>query len=138
MATVGTLKIQATLKDLEGIRDFIEHAAKKIGLPDQATGEIRLAVDEACANILAHGYKGNEGELEILVNHEGQKMIVTVSDKAPKFDPIQNGVEPDFNLPLLERPMGGMGLYLMKLNTDSVEYRSIPSGGNILILTKNF
>ena len=40
------------------IRDFVCAVARKMGFPDQRVGEIEIAVDEACANIIEHAYGG--------------------------------------------------------------------------------
>jgi len=138
METIASLKIASDLENLASIRSFIDKASKEIGLSDEALSEIRLAVDEACSNIMIHGYKDSNGELEIVVDRGETSMVVTLSDNAPTFNPLQASDHPDFGSPLEERPLGGMGVFLVKQNTDTVEYRATPSGGNALILTKNF
>lgn len=128
--------MQSDLKNLSNIRNFIEEEAEKIGLSEVAISEIRLAVDEACANIIIHGYKNNSGDLDITVKFGNNKMIVTLGDHAPLYNPLKETPRPNLESPLNERPLGGMGVLLVKQNTDAIEYRVTANGGNALILTK--
>lgn len=137
MVTQSTsLKVRANLTVLADIRGFIDEAAEAAGLTSQAASELRLAVDEACANIVIHGYKNKGGDLEITVTHDSERLTVTLSDHAPPYDPLKEAPGPDFDAPLAERAPGGLGVILVKQNTDAVEYRMSDAGRNLLILTK--
>lgn len=131
-----SLTVQSNLENLSRIRGFIEEAAGRAGLSGQGISEIRLAVDEVCANVMTHGYKNTSGVLDICVDQTDNKMIVTVSDDAPPYNPLQETPIPDLEAPLDQRPLGGMGVLLVKQNTDWVEYKTTESGGNALIMTK--
>lgn len=63
-------------------------------------------------------------------------MVVVVSDTASPYNPLLEACEPDLDSPLTERPFGGLGVLLVKQNTDNVEYEVTPTGGNTLTLTK--
>lgn len=132
-----SLKVKADLENLSSIRSFVEEAAEKIELSEVSKLKIRLAVDEACANIMLHGYRSAEGEIDISIKSEGAKMIVTLSDTAPHYNPLCNASAPDLDAPLCERAIGGMGVLIIKQNTDAVTYETIKGGGNRLILTKS-
>lgn len=132
------LKVQSDLNNLSNIRSFIMKAADKLEVSDDAASEICLAVDEACANIIIHGYKETNGNIVISVNFKNNKMIVTVSDEAPLYNPLNYSSKTNLNVPLSERPLGGMGVMLIKQNTDLVEYETTSNGGNTLRMTKNY
>ena len=125
------------LKNLSQIRSFIQESAVRIGLSEQGMSEIRLAVDEACANVINHGYKDGNGDLTVSVDGDDNRMTVTISDNAPAYNPLTETPEPDLGAPLDIRPLGGMGVLIVRQNTDAVEYRAGENGGNILILSKN-
>lgn len=138
MTEISTsLKIKAGLENLSSIRNFVEEVAEKIDLSEASRMKIRLAVDEACTNIMLHGYASTEGEIDIAIKSEGAKMIVTLSDNAPQYNPLCNTCAPDLAAPLSERAIGGMGIIIIKQNTDAVAYDTIEGGGNRLILTKS-
>ena len=129
------LKVDSDLKNLSVIRSFIEDAAARVGLSEEGVSKIRLAVDEACANIIQHGYGDNDGEIRLEAKQADGKLVVTLVDDAPPYNPLTETSAPDMSVPLEDRPLGGMGVLLVKQNTDAAEYRSTDSGGNALILT---
>lgn len=130
------LKVRADLKNLSNIRSFINKTAVELEIHEDSADEICLAVDEACANIINHGYKGNNGDIIIEVTLENNKMIVSLNDNAPLYNPLEAPPTSNFNTPLSERPLGGMGVMLIQQNTDLLEYQNSSEGGNTLILTK--
>src|SRR5512143_1975434 len=60
MAKVHRLSISGRFDQLERVCEFIEHAAREAGLGEEGVGRCQLAADEACTNIIEHGY-GGEG-----------------------------------------------------------------------------
>ena len=73
---------------------------------------------------VACGWGGEAGELRVIL-----------SDSAPLFDPPQVP-PPDFYLPLEDRPLGGLGVHMMRQLTDDLVYRVAPDGGNELTFVK--
>ena len=130
------LEVESSLESLPIIRRFIEEETAKVGLTERGVSEMRLAVDEACANIIMHGYKEAMGKIVVRVDHDENDVIVALSDSAPLYNPLEETKAPDFGVSLDERAVGGMGVYLVKENTDSVEYETGKDRGNILILRK--
>jgi len=137
MDIIASIKVKSELKKLEYIRTFIVDEAIKLGLTLEAAHQLRLAVDEACSNIIIHGYQHSDGIVEVVVYREKGAMVVHIKDKARSFNPLSKDDHPDFTIPLSEREVGGMGIFLIHQNTDSVAYRSSESGENVLILTKS-
>lgn len=92
-------------------------------------------MDEAVTNVVLHGYNGREGDIDILVEGRGGDLVVRLRDDAPPFDPV-SARRLDVGEPLLSRPVGGMGVHLMRTLTDSLSHRVTPSGGNETVLVK--
>ena len=135
MGLNATLHIPAELKNLSVIRDFVQEEATTLGVNPQAVADVLLAVDEAATNIIVHGYQGGSGAIEIEVSLRGHDLVVRLRDQATPFDP-NNVPPPDLTLPLEERPIGGLGIYLMTQLVDSLHHQVTPEGGNELILVK--
>ena len=127
---------RAPLHASRAIREHVREAALGLGAQPDALDGVLLAVDEAITNIVLHGYRGRaEGKIEVSVERDGSDLVIGLYDDAPPFDPAT--VEPpDLTLPLEERPIGGMGIHLMRQNLDGITHRAAEGGGNELFLIK--
>lgn len=123
------------LDDLKEIRQFVESEVSALNINPDAIYDILLATTEAITNIILHGYKDKNGLIELEVKQEGNSVTVYIRDEAPRFDPTQIPT-PDLNQPLENRPVGGMGIHLMRQFMDRVLYRERPQVGNELLLVK--
>jgi serine/threonine-protein kinase RsbW len=131
------LEVAADLTHLAQVRQFVAAAATALGAPPAATDDLVLAVDEWMSNVIVHGYAGRAGQIEIEVAPAPGAVQVIVSDTAPPFDPTQLP-DPDINLPLELRPVGGLGAYLMRQLVNAIQHQTTAQGGNRLTLTKRF
>ena len=136
LESTSSLKICSDLKNLSTIRCFVKEAADKVELVNEKIEELQLAVDEACANIIQHGYKKNSGDINIHISLDNEKITIYLSDNAPLYNPMKESPAPRLDEPLEKRALGGMGVLIVKENTDKVEYKVSEDGGNILIMTK--
>jgi serine/threonine-protein kinase RsbW len=130
-----TLRTSAELDNLTLIRHFVEERATALGVAPSAMSDLMLAVNEATTNIMLHGYQGQPGVIEIEIRRKGNDLMIRLRDEAPPFDPGMVP-PPDLSLPLEKRPLGGLGIYLIRQLMDDVTHRVTPRGGNELILVK--
>jgi serine/threonine-protein kinase RsbW len=121
--------------DLARIRDFVEDGGLALGGQAEAVGDLVTAVNEAVTNILLHGYKNRPGALAIEMYCQGDELHVCLEDEAPLFDPT-TAPEPDLSLPLDRRPLGGVGVKMMREFTDELRHEARAGGGNRLVLVK--
>lgn len=136
---MALLRVDAELANLAQVRQFVETSALALGAPAGVADALVLAVDECATNVIEHGYDGRGGDLEVEIRREGRAadavLIVILRDNAPPFDPTQLP-QPDVTLPLDERPVGGLGAFLVRQLVDQVDYRVTARGGNELTLVK--
>jgi anti-sigma regulatory factor (Ser/Thr protein kinase) len=130
-----TLRIAAELNHLAAIRRFVQEAAMALGATAKASDHLVLAVDESVTNIIEHGYRGQPGEIEIEIHRAEDAVVVHLRDQAPPFDPTRRP-DPDVTLPLSQRPIGGLGIFLTRRFVDTVSYALTRQGGNELTLIK--
>jgi len=129
------LRIEAHTRNLAALRDFVEQAAVSFRVGPGPAFDMVLAVDEAAANIIQHGYRQQPGVIEAEVERQEQALVVRLRDDAPAFDP-NDAPSPDLSLPLERRPPGKLGIYLMRKSVDEILHHSGPQGGNQLTLVK--
>ena len=104
-------------------------------LPDEDVMTVNLVLDEIVANVIENAYD-DAGEHEILVSltRDGDTLTVRVEDDGRAFDPLQVA-PPDLDLPIEERPVGGLGIHLVRSVMDAVDYER-RDGRNVLTMRK--
>ena len=123
------MRWHADLAQLAVIREFVAESSRALDADEQVIRDLQLAVDEICSNSIRHGYGGQAGQLEVSVERVGHSIKVVVRDWGMAFDPEQIAV-PDLDLPLEERSLGGLGLFLVKQVMDEVRFEFDASKGN--------
>jgi serine/threonine-protein kinase RsbW len=129
------IRLPAERKQLAEIRRFIEIYARQTPASAEEIQDLVLAVDEAATNIIVHGYLDGLGEIEVDLAYQPGRITVLLRDQAPPFDPT-TVPKPDLNLPLEERPIGGLGVHLIRMCVNEFSYSTRPLGGNELRLVK--
>lgn len=130
------LVISGHFKNLAKIDQFIEQVGLQADFDDATIYNVRMAVDEACTNIIEHAYGGEgKGAIRLVCEPQTEGLLITIYDQGQRFDPtsIRNL---DINAPLEARSNNGMGVYLMRQLIDTVTYRFDTPEGNQLILFK--
>lgn len=135
MKSLAITYSSATVRDLNDIRDFLESSILTLGGDEQVAGDFVLAVNEAVTNVLLHGYDEQPGYVVVSVEAGGGDLLVRLTDDARLFDPTAVP-PPDINLPLEERPLGGLGVHMMRQLTDELNYSVNKDGRNELIFLK--
>jgi serine/threonine-protein kinase RsbW len=106
----------AYLESLADFREFIrEHCAALPGISDEILYDVQLAVDEACTNIISHGYADMDpGSIILDLEIHPEKLT---------------------DAPIEERELGGFGLFFIQQSVDEMEYH-VTEDGNTMTLTK--
>jgi serine/threonine-protein kinase RsbW len=136
-AQTHSLTIQAHVSQLATVRQFIADTGASLGVPEAVTDPLILAVDESLSNVIVHGYAGRPGTIRVALEQAAGALVVRLRDQAPPFDPTRLP-NPDTTLPLDQRPIGGMGVYLARRSVDQISYQPTDEGGNQLTLVKKF
>lgn len=135
--TTIVLQTPGEMHYLHRIRDFITGIAEESGISEHDLDNIELAVDEACANIIEHGYEEDEPDKDLTIRMEidADKLVLTIIDQGKQFDPRSKQQAELKELIAMKRD-GGLGISLIKQTMDEIDYRTTPEGRNELILTK--
>ena len=129
------LATTAGLQNLAAILDFTAACCRQCGVDEENTYSIRLAVDEAVANIVEHAYGGAGGRLAIQCWSEGRDFYVQLRDWGKPFEP-QSVRSPKLSGSLSRRKAGGLGLHMMHKLMDEVRF-SFDEDGNALVMVKH-
>lgn len=138
-ATEYQLRIPSQTDNLELIREFVTRVAEKVGFDKKQVGNIELAIDEACTNVIKHAYDKEKAtkSLDVLIKVDFDKFTLVVTDHGKGFDPkmIKN---PNMDEYLAEMKVGGLGIYLMRKLMDEVNYDIKPGVKNQVKMVKYF
>ena len=130
------LILKNDIHQIPRLADFVTAIATESGLDQATTMSLNLALEEAVSNVILYAYpKGTKGVVEISANMLDDRIDFTVTDEGLPFDPTQAS-SPDLSLKAEERPIGGLGIYLVRNIMDQVSYTR-KDGKNILLMTKN-
>ena len=135
-----TLSGAATLNRLPLLLDSVEEVCSAAGAAPGVRHDLRLAVEEACVNIVRHAYRDREpGDFTLEIAREswqGRSAIrVTLRDRGLPFDPLALAA-PRQDADAEHLPLGGLGVHLMRQVTDFQSYRYDAASGNQLTLVK--
>ena len=125
----------ARLEEMPALLEFLRARLADAGAGDAVWQALRLAVDEACSNVIAHGYRGAAGTIRLAVAVRDGRAVVTVTDEAPAFDPALVP-PPDLDSPWAVRREGGLGWHLIRSVVDEVRHQAAGERGNVLTLVK--
>ena len=125
----------AELESLSVFRQFISDCCTSSNVSKEAVFDLKLAVDEACTNIIEHGYKGMDpGSIILSLRVEPDRVLVRITDFGHIFEPA-DAPKPDVEAALEDRELGGLGLFLIYQTMDNIDYQT-SEDGNTLTFTK--
>ena len=94
-----------------------------------------LAIDELVTNCIKYGYDdADEHTIEITLSEVDETLTMVVADDGHAFNPLR-ARPPDLSLPIEDRPIGGLGIHLLRELADHLAYER-RDGTNRLTLTK--
>jgi anti-sigma regulatory factor (Ser/Thr protein kinase) len=134
------LTVTATLDRLPALLEAVGEVCDAAGTDASTRHDLRLAVEEACVNVMRHAYRDREpGELTLDVAHapwQGVPAIrVLVQDHGMPFDPLQLAA-PQLGTEAEQLSIGGLGVHLMRQVVDVLRYHHDAATGNNLMLVK--
>jgi serine/threonine-protein kinase RsbW len=130
-------RIQGLLEQIPAACDFVAEEARQAGFDERAVYHCQLAIDEACTNIVEHGYQMNGADkvIDISCHTDPYRFTITLIDSSPAFNPIVQS-DPDPSATLDERGTGGWGIFFIKKLMDEVSYKH-EGDFNRLVMIKN-
>jgi anti-sigma regulatory factor (Ser/Thr protein kinase) len=130
------LVVQAALANFTRVRDFIDEQLEEHGCPMKHQLQIAVAVEELFVNIANYAYAPGSGTARISAEIGGdpKTLTLTFEDSGKPYNPLLKE-DPDISAPTFERPIGGLGIFLVKKHMDDLEYE-YSNGKNILTIKK--
>ena len=131
-----TLVLHNDVREVPELTAWVDSIAEAGSLLPGLVMSLNLALEEAVTNVILYAYpEGSDGlvDIEAIIHKDHLKFIISDSGKA--FDPTA-APEVDITLDVEDRPIGGLGIFLVRNIMDSVQYERV-DGKNILTMSKN-
>ena len=124
MSAKVSLNIESSPDALNRIVDAIESISLQEEWPPELLFTMNLVLEELGINIIRYAYGEDSNEtFQIIITSEPSELTVDVIDAGPPFNPLTDAPEPDTDAPMLDRPIGGLGIHLVKSMMDEVDYK---------------
>ena len=134
MTPIITVTLPACIDSLPRGLALVVECATAAGFPPHRIMEIELAVEEALANICLYAYPDSSGEVEVrCMRDETRHFAIELIDAGIPFDMLARPA-PDFTVDAAQRPIGGLGIPLIRALMDNTTYHR-EGARNILRLT---
>ena len=119
-----TYQFPARLENLRKCIETVTLFAVSAGVAKDKTIQLELALEEALVNIFKYAYPdAADGMVEITCDETGRdKIKIEIRDNGVPFNVLSHP-EPDTSVPLSERKIGGLGIFLIKKTIDELSYR---------------
>ena len=133
----STFVVPADKQEVGRITSFINEFLTKKNINEKILSQIDVAVDEVCSNIFNYAYKNKnkKGKVTVEVIYRNNTVTINFIDTGIKFNPLDKD-DPNIDLPLEEREIGGLGIYMVKQLMDDVKYEYTAKKQNILTIVK--
>ena len=120
---------------MQRITSAVEDMAQRENWDLDMILRVNLVLEEIGLNIMEHSFGEGVNEFEIAVISDADRVIIQITDSGRPFDPLTEAPEPDLDSPIESRPVGGLGIHLVRSMMDQSVYRR-SDGKNQLTLVK--
>lgn len=126
------LTCKARIENLDTVVAFVEETADQFNLETPKKFGLLIAIEEAFVNVCHYAYPQAEGDVSISCGNDNGAFVLEIIDSGEPFD-VLSLPEPDTTSDLLDREIGGLGVFFIRKLTNDVSYRR-EGGQNILRL----
>ncbi len=135
--THTVLHIAASHGQLQLVEQAIDAMAESENWPEELVFKVKLVVEELGLNIIDHGYGNDESkEIEIRLSTDGGSLTIEFIDEASPFDPLHDTPPPDTSAGIEDRPVGGLGVFLVKEMMDEATYAREENRNRITLVAR--
>ena len=130
------LTLDNDIRQISNLAGFVDRIMEENDLKPDFAMKVNLALEEAVTNVIMYAYPaGTKGKVNLEAVVEGTELKFTLADRGKYFDPTE-APEADTTASVEDRPIGGLGIHLVRTIMDSVTYKRM-DGQNVLIMTIN-
>lgn len=133
----NTLTLKNKISEITKLTAFVKSTAENLHIESAMANKIKLGIEEAVVNVIEYAYPSDiEGNVDVEMEADEDTIRFIISDSGTEFDPTKVS-KTDTTLSVDERPIGGLGILLVRNLMDNINYERA-NGKNILRLEKKY
>ncbi len=123
---------------LQYIYGTVEELGQREAWPEGLIFKVNLVLEELGLNILAYGGEDHERhpEIEIVLTSDDDALTIEMSDDGQPFNPLQDAAPPDIDALLGDRPIGGLGVHLVRTLMDDLSYQRTAGKNRLTLVSR--
>jgi serine/threonine-protein kinase RsbW len=127
-----SLCLLAQVDELESARSFVLERMERWDLAPTLVPKVELVLEEVLTNVVKYAYPDAGGKMEVTCSLEGTTFRLVLQDWGNPFNPLAKD-PPTLSSDIIERPIGGLGIFLVQHMVDHVAYERVDDR-NVLTL----
>jgi anti-sigma regulatory factor (Ser/Thr protein kinase) len=121
--------------EIRRAHEALDQFAAELSLPVAGLARLHVALEEHLTNIISYGYRpGQTGTIQVRFSFTDSNLRVEIDDDARPYNPLA-APDVDTSVPLEAKPVGGLGVLLIRQCVDKIEYQRAGER-NLLVLVK--
>ena len=136
MSATISLNLAPRVEELKRLYDAVESLGEQEEWPSSLIFQVNLVLEELGINIMNYGETADDQDIIVCLTSKKDALTINISDAGKPFDPLKDAPIPDISKGLDERPVGGLGIHLVRTLMDELHYRW-EGGRNHLMLVKH-
>jgi serine/threonine-protein kinase RsbW len=130
------LVLKNAISEIRTLSNTVKEFSEENGLSGEVTHDIHLALEEIFSNIVFYGFSDqDEHQIAISLSLRNNTLVLEIKDDGIPFNPLESKM-PDLDIPIEERKTGSMGIHIVRVLVDEIEYFR-KQNKNILVMKKN-
>jgi len=128
-----TLQVKNTIAAIPAANEAASRWLTQRNTPPAADYFANLAIEELVTNCIKYAFDDDKEHIvQIDLNLSGHELMLTVTDDGHPFNPLEFP-EPDINQPVEDRPLGGLGIHLLRKMADRIEYARVENKNQLTL-----
>lgn len=132
MRTIVNKKIEAKIENLYPLLESIDQTIRSYSVDEELLATLHICIEEVFVNVVSYAYGEQVGLVEVETEVNDGWLSITFRDEGIPYNPLERE-DPDLDLALEERPIGGLGIYMIRNMMDSVQYEYKEGRNNLCI-----
>ena len=122
MSAKLSLRVENRIEELTRISAAVEELAESEGWSPALTFRVNLVLEEFGINVINYAHEEGVHDFEITLLSDPETVTIEITDDGVPFNPLEDKPTPDTSAPMEDRPIGGLGLHLVRAMTEEMRY----------------